>query len=49
MMSYEFMGMVLKDAERGSGANPDGCAKSATAEKIKGDRHDTAGMQWNGA
>ena len=23
--------------------------EGATAEKIKGDRHDTAGMQWNGA
>ncbi|WP_264563782.1 hypothetical protein [Flavobacterium sp. N3904] len=33
-----------KNAGEGNGANPDGCAKCATVEKTRVDRHDTAGM-----
>lgn len=39
--------VFLDLGQSANGANPDDCAKSDTAEKIKGDRHHTAGMQWS--
>ena len=46
--SAEFLDLGRSDVftER---RQPRWLCEGATAEKIKGDRHDTAGMQWNGA